>query len=229
MTDVSNLLEYQRFRKLGISGKDARSLLMDTSLADYIVRMDQELERLSEVQRQSARLYNFQEEYCQRLRTLRRDLYRFSITTTPEMYYYSTRNEKEFAPNDVLIGYNAAWLPLIPFVERACKVPLRSLQASGQPLTYRYGLSIRKQWVGQFALDTTVEHVYFIPAQMAVRVVIATQDSVIERTPLEDGLAYIQEHRFLPDGDVIGNVLARLHDEEGHPTEYLELFFPIRE
>ena len=48
MTDVSNLLEYQRFRKLGISGKDARSLLMDTSLADYIVRMDQELERLSE-------------------------------------------------------------------------------------------------------------------------------------------------------------------------------------
>ncbi|MDE7260637.1 MAG: hypothetical protein K2N78_01025, partial [Oscillospiraceae bacterium] len=176
-----------------------------------------------------AMLHSFQADYCQRLQTLRRDLYRFSITTTPEMYYFSTRNEKEFAPQDVLVGYNAAWLPLIPFVERFCKVPLKSLQAPQQPLTYRYGLSIRKQWAGQFALDTAIEHVYFVPAQMAVRVVIATRDSFIERAPLEDGLAYIQEHRFLPNGDVIGNVLARLRNEERHPIEYLELFFPIRE
>jgi hypothetical protein len=145
------------------------------------------------------------------------------------MYYYSVRNEKEFAPREVLAGYNATWLPLLPFVERFCKIPLKSLQASHQPLTYQYGLSIRKQWAGQFALDTAIEHVYFVPAQMAVRVVIATRDSILERPPLEDGLAYIREHRFLPSGDVIGNVLARLHDEEGCPTEYLELFFPIRE
>lgn len=44
---------------------------------------------------------------------------------------------------------------------------------------------------------------------------------------LEQSLAFIQEHNYELAGDVIGNLLARVHEESGY-CRFIEVWLPVK-
>lgn len=229
VTDIADLLEYQRLRKMGFSGKNAQTLVQGATLTDYVTDMEKREQELGEQILATRRLNEYQEDYLRRLKLIGKDLYRFRITTMPEFYYFISRSEHRFAPVSDVEPLMEEWIQYAPFAEDFCRIKIEEIETEERPLKYCYGMSIAKKWAVRLSVNTTAEHIHFVKEQMAVRVVVGMRDTIIERATLQEGLQYIQDHRFTPNGPVLGRVLARVFTPEGDKVQYTELYFPIRE
>lgn len=229
VTDIGNLLEYIRCRKMDISGKESVKIIQKDNLQEYITCMENNKDNLLEQQKRYSLLYAYQTEHLEKLEDLGKELYRFKIVTSPEIYYFNNRSENYFAPVGDLGPLMENWLQYLPFVEQFCKIKLDALQNTREELSYRLGMCIRKKWAIQLGMDVAGPHIYYVPPQMAVHVTVGMKNFVIDRAPLLEGLQYIHDHHFIANGDIMGNTIASVNDEKGESIQYVELYFPIRE
>lgn len=227
--DVNNLLEYMKYRKFEFSGQDAQEILVQDSLERFISRFKENISKLNYKQWHYQQLCRYQEQYFNKIESIPKFLYRFHIVQSPEMFYVMYRNRNTFAKSTTLQQLMGDWLQHAPFVYQICRIDKENLIDNTLPLDYKYGLGSDAEWVKLLSLDTNAKHVHYLPSRYSVHTVITLQNNVIERQIIDEVLDYIERHNFLVDGNIIGTILGRFHDDTGNIVCYMDMYIPIKE
>lgn len=227
--DVNNLLDYVKYRKFEFSGQDAQSIVVQDSLEHFITRFKANMPKLSDKQWHYQQLCRCQEQHFNKIKSIPEHLYRFHIVQSPEMFYFMYRNRDTFAKSTTLQHLMGDWLQHAPFMYQVCRIDKENLLDLTLPLDCKYGIGTDAEWVKLLSLDTNVKHVHYLPSKYCVHTVITIQNNEIERHVIHEAVDYIERHNFLIDGNIIGTILGRFHDEEGNLVGYMDLYIPIKE
>lgn len=225
--DINFLIEFKKFRSFDFSVSEVKEILHSDDLNNFIERVDERQEYFEEKLTYYMLLKQKNQEYINSLNNIKENIGKFSITNCPDIYYFMHRFNYKYEAKDNFDGLFESWLKYFPFVETIVEMQLDAVMNRNHNNDYEWGFSMRKDYAKAFDIPIN-DKVKHVKTRESVYTVICAGDKGSFSLKLLDGaLEFIESNGYELVGDVIGNLLARVHEPSGY-CRYIEVWFPIK-
>ena len=229
--DINRILDYKKFRQIGFSSKETVSLVSDCDLPTLLEQLDgkkQDAAYLAHYyQAKTLKMKNFQSvlSHAEQL------VGEYYILNRPENYSLFTRSygtkRLELSSVKATEGGFAEMTRHYPFVEHIFRIKEDWMRQPSTQTQAQWGFTVKKYWADRLGIQllSKMEHLRAVTALFTV-IRIGAQEYFTPAV-LEGAMAYMSEHRYELNGDILGIYIATVR-EQGCNVRYLELWIPIR-
>lgn len=225
MDDIRTLYDSRIFLNMGFTLSEIVAIFSDDSEEDIYRRLHEKRKVLTDALRREEMALHKIDRLLATAALRKKGVGRFSLGLTPELYLCAYANCGELVReniesacfNEIMDNHNLFDCAVV-IPERRTAAPLEAQS--------RFGFTIDTALAAQYGINLgpIAEK---RPAVMAVHTVVETP-GVINAQGLEPVCAWMAEHRFKPNGDILGR-MALVRHEKGQEQRVYELWVPILE
>ena len=229
--DVNQILDYKKFRQIGFTSRETVDLVRNCSLSGLLEQLDSKKKEAVFLahyyQAKALKLKNFQSV----LNNASELVGKYYIMNRPENYSLFTRkrNDKGLymtSAKETEGGFQELTRHY-PFVEHIFRIKEDWMRQPSTQTQAQWGFTVKKYWADRLGIQLLpkMEHLRAVTALFTV-IRIGAQEYFTPAV-LEGAMAYMSEHRYESNGDILGIYIATVR-EQGCNVRYLELWIPIR-
>ena len=227
VVDGNYLLKTKELKNAGLSVQETQKMLNEYGLDQFqegLLAANQQLEQ--EIFRLS--LYRLGvKKYYQRCQKCISDS-RISLEKRPEMYRYTHQINDVFLEGPGRIETLKVWTDYLPLTVLSFLFRKEELLENIEEADLYWGFSVEANHVEGTGLDCCELSDHWRECN-CVHFIFSTKNEVfLKARYLRPALSYIREHHFTLCGDVVGNSLARVINEDGVVEHYYEAWLPIQ-
>jgi Predicted transcriptional regulators len=225
--DINFLTEFKKFRSFDFSVSEVKEILHSDNLKSFTEKINGRQEYFEEKMKYYTLLKQKNEEYIKSLSNIKDNLWECSVTQHPDIYYFTHRFNDKYETKDRFEGLFEVWLDYFPFIETIVEMQLDKIINRNSNNDYKWGFSIRKDYADAFniPLNDKVNHIESI--ESVYTVICAGDKGSFSLKLLDKAIEFIQNNGYQLAGNVIGNLLARVHEPNGY-CRYIEVWLPVK-
>jgi len=223
---ITRLKQIRRFQSLGFSLEEAQNMICETAREEIENRLDEKLRELEEKEQQIKRMKELLIVQKQVTRHLMHSKERFWIDMRPPMLFLprvpdeasgATLQERAQIAQDR--SQEKAWI----LSEAPCTLGARHYGGNGERV---FGSIVRTESAEAAQLPITSRVIRLEPCLC----VCSVQEAPLGTPPpIDDMLAYADEHHLQRCGDVYGMLWLNYRDAQGHRCGIHEVYLPVCE
>ncbi|MBM4761094.1 MerR family transcriptional regulator [Bacillus sp. B15-48] len=224
--EINYLIECKKFRSYDFSLPEVKEILHHNNLNDFIDKIDERQNYFEEQLNYYKLLKQKNEEYIQSLKQIKRNLWKCTLTPHPEIYYFIHRYNYTYKTKNEFGDLIDRWLEFFPFVENLIEIQDNALLNRNNTNDHGWGFSIKKEYADalKIPLNEKVKHV--ARSESIYTIICAGDKGSFSLKLLDHALTFIKEHDYKLSGTVTGNLLARVHEQNGY-NRYIEVWLPV--
>lgn len=224
--DIYFLLDYKRYRSFEFSAEESRSLCHDDDLPMFQAQFE---EKHREIQRKALQytiLSETMEQKLEKIKHIHDHLGKLTFRKSQEFYCLIYSNTELLKPHSSIKEVYEEILDFYPFFENIIHFRKEAiLSYSAEP--YRLGLTITREIADRINFNHIDEKLTRIPSQDCFYTIIPAGDrGTLTHHLLDDSLKAIEKSGYTLNGDVYGNLIARVHEGNDY-YRYLEFLIPV--
>lgn len=225
--DINFLIEYKKFRSYDFSSAQVEEILYVDDLCRFKSRFIDKQQEIEEKIKYYTMLKKKNQEYLEALENIDDLMNSFKIDEIPELYYFTHRYNYQYETKDKFGGIFEEWMEHMPFVEPLVVMTHDSIINRREENKYKWGFSIGKEYADAFDISLTNRIVHVEKAPCVHTVVCAGERGTFSIKLLEGALEFMKVNNYRLCGDVVGRLLARVHEKTGY-CRYIEIWLPIK-
>ena len=229
--DVNLILDYQKYRQIGFSSKEAVSLARSSNIDHFIAKLaekEDEAEFLARFyEAKAAKLRNYQTV----LVNAKKMLGRYIIMNSPENYSLFLRSvdadrlhvvdarESEGSYEEMTKYY--------PFAEHIYRIKQEWLDSEKHRQDAQWGFTMKKRWVDALEIRhlPQMEHIESTTALFTV--IPVGERQFFSADLLTETFSYMAANDYQLSGNIMGVYLATVN-EGGQRIRYMEVWVPVK-
>lgn len=225
--DINFLTEYKKFRSFDFSVTEVKEILHSDNLTSFMEKVNGRQEYFEDKLNYYTFLKQKNEQYINSLNNIKNNLWKCSFTKHPDIYYFMHRFNYKYETKDKFNGLFESWINYFPFIETTVEMKFDAVINRNTNNDYEWGFSIRKEYAEAFniPLNDKVNHVEAI--ESVYTIICAGDKGSFSLKLLDKALKFIENSGYILAGNVIGNLLARVHEPDGY-CRYLEVWLPVK-
>ena len=223
--DIYYMLDYKRYRSFDFSTEESKILCHDDNLSMF---QDHFEEKFREIQKKALHykvLEEVMEQNLDKIRGIHNYVGKIELRKSNETFCLIYGNDEWIQTNCGISEVYKSILDHYPFFNNIIQFRKESI-ISNLSEPYRLGFIITKEIADKinFPID---KNLILIPPQDCFYTVICAGDKgTLTHHLLDDLLKYIEEAGYQLNGDVNGNLIARIN-EDGKYHRYFEFWMPV--
>ena len=223
--DINFIFDYNNYRKLEYSSRDALNFIHGASLEEQL-EMFQIKEKYYESQIDHYEMLRSRNaKLLEEVQSLSSSLNQITIEQTPAYLYIPYRKNYDFDGFKKYKDELNEWLRRLEMTDNVIMVDKKSA-LSKRENTYHWGLMVKEKDFEKTGLRYT-ENVRRISEGLCVKIVIfAGGAGTFHYSLLNPAFEFIRKHNFTLSGDPYGILWIRSH-EEGQMHRYFAFYLPI--
>jgi hypothetical protein len=166
------------------------------------------------------------QEYISALDNIEESLGKFTVVIHPDLYYFVHRSNYQYESKDKFEGIFEAWMNHFPFVEPLVVMPYDAILNRNNANEYKWGFSIEKEYADAFNVPINERVMHIENVQSVHTVIRAGKRETFSLKLLDNALDFIENNGYVLAGDVVGRLLARVHEPAGY-CRYIEIWMPV--
>lgn len=225
--DINYIFDYQIYRKLEFSSKQALRFIHEAALPEQLHMLDLRAKYYQGKIDHYRRLQERNEDILRKVRALPRTTDRITIERTPAYRYICYRENYKFFGFEQYMEELHRWFQNIEMTENAVIIP-RKVMTERSANNYLWSLLVEENDFEHLSLLET-DNVEVIESSLCVSMTVeAGGEGTFHYSLLDPAMEYIQKHRFRLAGDPFGILLIRSHDEAGM-HRFFQFYLPIED
>ncbi len=228
--DVNHILDYKKFRQIGLSSKETVDMVRNCDLASLLWQLEQKKADASYLahyyQAKALKL----DHYHSVISNAGMLIGKYYIMNRPENYSLftrtRTREELHMISADETNGGFQELTRHYPFIEHIYRIKKEKLASAPGQEQAEWGFTVKKYWVNRLSIQFLPKMEHIRTATCLFTVIRLAEREYFTNLTLTPALEYITEHKYQVNGDILGIYLATLK-EEGRNMRYMELWIPI--
>ena len=166
------------------------------------------------------------QEYINSLNNIKRTLESFRSLTPQRFIILCIGLITNMRPRINLKGF-LSLVKLFPFIETIVEMKFESVMDRNNNNDYEWGFSIRKDYAEAFNIPLNNKVKYVSTRESVYTVICAGDKGSFSLKLLSEAIEFIENSGYELAGDVIGNLLARVHEPSEY-CRYIEVWLPIK-
>lgn len=228
--DINRLLDYKKYRELEFSLGESLDIIKSTSLDGFTEKLQgkiNEAEKKAEMyQLKMLKLQNYRNV----LKNIPLIIGEYPIVNRPEGYYfinrrycgdniqYTTANESGGCFDELIANYT--------FVENIYRIRKEWFDSDRQKEEFEWGFTIKKKWADALGIKIDKRMEYIKSTQSIYTILKAKEKEYFSNKMLEGVFGFMEKHGYRLTGDVLGNLIAAVREED-EDVRYMEIWVPI--
>jgi DNA-binding transcriptional MerR regulator len=226
--DINFLTEYKKFRSFDFSVPEVEEILHSDNLENFIGRISKRQKYFEDKLKYYTFLKQKNQKYLDSLNNIKKNLWKCSFTECPSIYYFIHRFNYKYAGKEKFDGLFETWLNYFPFIDTIVEMQLDAVMNRDTNNNYEWGFSIKKKYADAFNIPLNSDKVNHVKSTQSVYTVIcAGEKGSFSLKLLNKALEFIEDNGCELAGNVIGNLLARVHEPNGY-FRYIEVWLPVK-
>ena len=225
--DINFILDYNNYRKLEFSSKEALHFVHEASLSEQIEALHRKSSYYEDKIRHYSKLRDRNEEIIRQVKEIPELLNKVKLVETPGSRYICYRENYDFYGFKQNMDEIHAWLRKIELTENVVIIPRETVEDVSEN-RYRWGMMIGEDDFAELAVPDTDNVEKIEPGLCVTTLVEAGGEGTFHYSLLAPALEYIRKHRFRLSGDPYGVLIIRSHDETGI-HRFFNFYLPISE
>lgn len=225
--DINFLTEFKKFRGFDFSVSDVKEILHFDDLNNFIERINERQEYFEGKLKYYTFLKEKNNEYLKSLNKIKTNLWKCCFKKQPEIYYLVHRFNCEYETKDKFGGLLEVWLNYFPFIETIVEMKFDSVMDRYYSNNYAWGFAIEKDYAKAFNIPINDKINHIESTESVYTVICAGDKGSFSLKLLDKAIEFIENNGYELAGDVIGNLLARVHEPSGY-YRYIEVWLPIK-
>lgn len=227
--DIFFLMECMKYRNLNFTVKDIAQVLHKESIDYCVEKIRTKRQKLHHKIEIDQMLENYMTNYERKLETIALNEGNFWFTKTPKKKYiiYTSSEKDNYQDIDLSVSLFPEWLKYVPFVEFGQHISIEVKHDIKQANKCKWSLIVDETYIDALGipLDNSVQE---IPQQLCLSTIInAGNKGDMSAEQLAPALNYLEHTDYTLSGDIIGNLLTRVHKNGDH-CRFLEMMFPVK-
>ena len=228
--DVNHILDYKKFRQIGLSSKETVDMVRNCDLASLLWQLEQKKADASYLaQYYQAKALKL-DHYHSVISNAGMLIGKYYIMNRPENYSLftrtRTREELHMISADETNGGFQELTRHYPFIEHIYRIKKEKLASAPGQEQAEWGFTVKKYWVNRLSIQFLPKMEHIRTATCLFTVIRLAEREYFTNLTLTPALEYITEHKYQVNGDILGIYFATLK-EEGRNMRYMELWIPI--
>lgn len=227
VVDGNYLLKTKELKNAGFSIPDTKLMLNHYNLEQFKTGLESASEELRGKISQLCLYQKGLEQYIRRCELCTSLEPIVDMQPRPAMFRYTHQINDEFIEGAGRIEELKKWTDLLPLTCLSFKFYINEIKSESSSANLYWGFSVSES----NALGTGLEESDFteiIPTVNAIHMIFVTVNEVFLKPQFfKPVLEYADRHNFALCGDVVGNSLARIMDNNGNLLHYYEVWFPV--
>ncbi|MEK4064214.1 MULTISPECIES: helix-turn-helix domain-containing protein [Paenibacillus] len=224
--DINFLTECKRHRSLDYSLSEIHNIMHCDNLEQYSKRIEEKQIDYNHKLKHYTLLMKKNEELGRDLLNIKNDLGAFHFTEQQNSYYLLHRYNYSYEEKDDFHGVLEAWLNYLPFVEILVEMQMNDIINRDVTNDHAWGFSIKKEYVEAFNIPLSDKVKYIENALCVTTVISVGEKGSFSLKLLDNALEFIRKEGYQLAGNVIGHILARVHESDGY-HRYIKVWLPI--
>lgn len=225
--DINYLLEYKKYRGMKYSSKEIQQILQKDSLEDFLARLEAKQEEYERKRTYYDLLMVKNLNYQNVLLNAKENIGTFTLTESPELYYFIHRYNDQYESVDKFDGLFEAWMEYYPFIENMIRIEREVLLNRKERNDYQWGFGIKRYYARELNIPIAAQ-VTHLPSRPSIYTMLTFGErGTFTLSAFEPALAYMEREGLEVAGDVIGNLILRAHNPDGY-TRYIETWIPVK-
>ena len=223
--DMNYLLDSLWYRSYGFAINDVVQMINSDNL-DTIERRcrNKEIELLKTIEEYQQTL-NHLVQHRQKLARIKSEMGRFTMENSPAMVWQRQR-EKSTLEKGESASHIQRWVELMPKVDHTFLMP-EIKPTEGEFRDSCWGFSVSPDKVASYGIEMSSGAEY-IPSYKSIRTVFcAAGEGTFMDAFNAQVIDPIKAMGYTPNRPPVGNLLVRVHDENGEMRRYFEVWIPI--
>lgn len=228
--DMNRLLDYKKYRELEFSLGESLEIIKSASLDGFTDKLQ---EKIDEAEKK-AEMYQLKmlklQNYRNVLKNIPLIIGEYPIVTRPAGYYfinrwyrgekihYTTAGESGGCFDELLANYT--------FVENIYRIRKEWFDSDRQEEEFEWGFTIKKKWADALGIKIDDRMEYIRPTQSIYTILKAKEKEYFSHKMLEGAFDFMEKQGYRLAGDVFGNQIAAVR-EENEDVRYMEIWIPI--
>lgn len=225
--DINFIFDYNNYRKLEYSSKDALHFVHEATLDEQVDMLHQKSAFYDNQIDRYMRLQIRNEEIIRQISMVPESLNKVSLEQVSASRFICYRENYEFYGFKEYMKEIHAWLQKIELTENAIILP-REMLLNRTENQYQWALLAREEDFEELSLPAS-DNTGRIEAGICVKIMVeAGGEGTFHYSLLDPAMEYIKRHRFKLCGDPYGVLMIRSHDES-RIQRYFTFYLPICE
>lgn len=224
--DINFLFDYKKYRSYDFSIPEIEEIMHKGSLKHFIDKIDDRQKHFEKRMKFYTMLTKKNFEYGETLKRIEGGVDKCSLAEQPHKYYFTHRKNNNFEFLSEFDDIAIHWMEYFPFVDFLIELPKEAVLDRENKNDYRWGFSINKEYIEAFELPTN-DIVKEVNNRKCVYTIICVRDkNEFSLQLLNNAMEYIERNKLKLCGDITGNLLCRVHEQQGF-FRYIELWLPV--
>lgn len=224
--DVFFLMDCIRYKGFNFSLKEISHIMHDETLGYYIKKIKQKKHEFEECINYYTLLCEKLDNYRSKLETVSLNQGNFWFQKTPKRYYFicTESHGDEYADIDSNNGIFTEWMNYMPLISIGYHISLHNFQIKNNHIHWSLFIDKRYAEICKIPIN---DQVMEIPDQLCLCTIVdAGEKGELSLEIFEPAIMYIEEKGFKICGDIMGELLLRVHNNEKF-CRYFEMMIPI--
>lgn len=226
--DIYYLLEYKKFRSYDLSMEEVNKILHHETLEYFCDKITERQHQIEWKIKYYNLLHKKNQKYQDSLINIKDKLNEYTIKNRPELIYFimNSRENSDYGKIDNNDGLFKAWIEYFPFVDFLQNISYEDIILRDNINRDTWSFGIEKEYADAFGLPVNERVVYKEEQKCLYTIVCAGERGSLSLKLLDGAIKYIEENGYRIVDDIIGNLLARVHENNKH-LRYIEMWIPI--
>ncbi|NTW71690.1 MAG: MerR family transcriptional regulator [Eubacteriaceae bacterium] len=224
--DINFLIEYKRFRSYDFSSSQVEEILHSDNMESFKDKVRERQHYIDDKLKYYTLLKRKHQEYICVLENIEASLGKFTFAIHPDIYYFTHRSNYQYETKDKFEGIFEAWMNHLPFVEPLVVMPYDAILNRNNTNKYNWGFSIEKEYADAFNIPINERVIHIENVQSVHTVICAGKRGTFSLKLLDSALDFIKNNGYILSGDVVGRLLARVHEPVAY-CRYIEIWMPV--
>ncbi len=214
--EINYLIEYKKFKSYDFSLLEVEDILYHDDLHAFIDKIDDRQTYFEKKLKYYTLLKQKNNEYLHSLNHIKKNLWKCTLTLSPEIYYFTQRYNYTYKSNNQMDELSEVWLKYFPLVECLIEIQAEALLNRDHCNDHGWGFAIKKEYADalQIPLNKLIKHVGSV--QSVYTVICAGNKGSFSLTLLDQAMTFIKENGYKLSGTITGNLLARVNEPDGY-------------
>jgi DNA-binding transcriptional MerR regulator len=219
--DLYYLLEYKRYRSLEFSISEINAIVNNDAMDDFIERMEEKKQKFRAQKQYYAWMEQRLRETGETLRRARDKLWQCAIVNDVGFYYILQAFEQPGCNN-----LFAEWEEFCALADHIIYIKMEDALRKDEKEKYLCGFALGGDWGKKLPVHLNPKARHFYAEHMLRTVIRAGGEGTFSYGLLDKAFQYIKENGYTPAGDILGTLLARVHEPDGY-ARYIEIWIPL--
>ncbi len=227
--DINYLLEYRRFKECELSRNAIKEIFVQDDLDAYLKRFENLQDHYIKREKYYQALTIRNKEYIEHLREIPFYLNQFKIVEMPNFYYLKHRQGHDYFLEQKLQKNTKYWYDnYYSFLNGLVIVRKEEIFEQEQAFAddYLWAIGIEEKFINLLEDEILVCADKINSVKALYTVLYATEQGSFNIHLLEPLKQYVNENGYVINGDIVGVLLARVHEKNGF-RRYIGFWIPI--